>query len=100
MNNLKLTPEAKADLRLARRWYNKREEGLGKRFTTAIETKLETLVKAPLIHGQVHPQVRRAPVPVFPYSILYRVIGGTVQVVAVLHHKQNLQDILKARIDL
>ncbi len=100
MNNLQLTPEAKSDLRLARRWYNEREDGLGKRFTTAIETKLESLVKTPLIHGQVHPHIRRAPVHVFPYSILYRVIGSTVQVIAVLHHKQNLQDILKARIDL
>lgn len=43
-----ILPAAKQDIKDAADWYNKRQKGLGKRFTTEVREKVQFITKNPL----------------------------------------------------
>ena len=45
----------------------------------------------PETHTPIFGDVRKAPVRTFPYSIIYRIRGGRVVVLAAFHNKRDLK---------
>jgi hypothetical protein len=74
--------EATLDLRHGARFYNKRRRGLGVEFVLAVDDAIVKIVAAP----QRWPRffgAQRYLLDRFPYSIIYRVVDGQVQILAV-----------------
>lgn len=77
---------ARADLLAAQTWYSQREPALGTRFVTTVAAAAKKLQRFPESAEIVHfPSFRRAAIPGFPYSLIYRVDGKKIVVIAVLH---------------
>lgn len=90
---LRFEPEAVAELQEAAEWYDSRGAGLGHDFLDAVDVVLERVVRWPasasVVPG-VRPQlgVRRAPVPRFPYHVVYIPLPGQIRVLAVAHDRR------------
>jgi toxin ParE1/3/4 len=84
-------PEADADLKEARVWYDNVRPGLGERFAYAVEDTVETISEGPLQFPVVHRKLRRAGVRRFPYGILFEVQESRVVVIACLHGRRDPQ---------
>ena len=84
---LVVRPEVDADLLEAERFYDEREEGLGRKFLRAARQTMAKLPRNPLLYRvrQRRKQVRWACPRHFPYRIIFRVIGNTVVIYAVIH---------------
>jgi len=85
--NLLVRPEVDTDLLEAEGWYEKQRIGLGRDFLHAAREKMAALPHNPFLHRIRHHrrQVRWAYPGHFPYRIIFRVVGDTVVVYAVLH---------------
>lgn len=84
---LVVRPEVDVDLIEAESWYEQQEAGLGREFLRAAREMIDRLSANPLIY-QVRShrkQVRWAYPARFPYRIIFRIIGDTVVIYAVVH---------------
>ena len=84
-----LRPEARADLRDARDWYERQSPGLGSEFLRAVESVIATIQRAPAFYPAVEAPVRRAVLRRFPYQVIYALEGDEVVVLACLHHRRD-----------
>ncbi len=92
---LGLTPEARADLRDARDWYEEQRPGWGDVFVRSVEACLERIQRAPETYQLVYHEVRRATFRRFPHGILYWVEDDEIVVFAVWHGRRNPADWMK-----
>jgi len=79
--------EATLDLRLAARWYDERQRGLGVELVLAVDGAIAKIVESPQ-RWPAFSGARRYILRRFPFSVIYRVVDGRVQVVAVAHHSR------------
>jgi toxin ParE1/3/4 len=84
-----IRPEAEDDLTEARDWYNGRRDGLGAEFLTAVEESLDRVRESPLLRPPEYRSVRRFHIARFPYIVYYRILGETIEVIAVQHGGRN-----------
>ncbi|KAA0990142.1 type II toxin-antitoxin system RelE/ParE family toxin [Dyadobacter aurulentus] len=91
MYKIKITPGARLDTREAALWYNEQRPGLGKRFTNFVKGKLELISKNPYLYEVRYSNIRLAQLPIFPFSIHFRIdeISKTVVIFAVFHMSLN-----------
>ncbi len=84
---LVVRPEVDADLVQAEIWYEEQQAGLGRDFLRAARKKMAHLRRNPFLHRirQHRKQVRWAYPDRFPYRIIFRIVGDTVVIYAVLH---------------
>lgn len=82
---LVIRPEAEADMSVARDWYNAQQDGLGLEFLDAIDAVFARIQETPELYAPEYKGVRRAGLSRFPYVVYYRLVGETVEVIAVLH---------------
>jgi plasmid stabilization system protein ParE len=82
-------PEADADLKQARAWYNNVRSALGERFAYAVEETVETISEGPLQFPVVHRTLRRAGVRRFPFGIFFEAQESKVTVMACLHGRRD-----------
>jgi len=84
---LVVRPEVDTDLIEAEAWYEQQKAGLGREFLLAARETIEGLSANPLIYQirSRRKQVRWAYPPRFSYRIVFRVIGDSVVVYAVVH---------------
>jgi plasmid stabilization system protein ParE len=82
-------PEAVAELKEARAWYDNLRPELGERFALAIEATVEAIAERPLQFPVVHRGWRRAGVRRFPYGIFFEVQRHRIVVIACFHAKRN-----------
>lgn len=68
MRRLILTPKALADIREARRWYERQRKGLGQTFERSVEGVLQYAL-----------------IPRYPYRILFSVDPDSIVVVLIIH---------------
>lgn len=82
-------PEAEADLRAAKSWYDDRRLALGDRFISAIAATVESISKSPRRFPTIYRNRRRARVRRFPYGIIFEVQEQRIVVIACFHYKRN-----------
>lgn len=87
---LELHEGAKAEVGEAARWYESERRGLGLEFMAALDHAFEDLLFMPEMWPLWREGLpwRRARVKRFPYVVFYRVMDGTVRVVAVAHTRR------------
>ena len=86
---LKFSSRALREIGNAQAWYELQSPGLGEEFIAAMELQLKRLEQAPLLYAEAIPNVRRALLPRFPYSLLYVVKNNFIHIFAVLHDARN-----------
>jgi plasmid stabilization system protein ParE len=86
-----ILPLAKEDIREAARWYNKRQIGLGKRFTTEVREKVHFIRQNPKALIIRYNSVRTAVLNVFPFMVHFTIDekNKTIIISAVLHTSRN-----------
>jgi plasmid stabilization system protein ParE len=82
-------PEADAELKEARAWYDDIRLELGERFARAIEATVRTISENPLQFPVVHRERRRAGVRRFPYGLFFEVQEHRIVVIACFHGRRN-----------
>ncbi len=65
-------PEANADLKKARSWYEAIHPDLGKRFALAVDWAVEVIAQSPLRIRKAHREIRRVGMRRFPYGLYGR----------------------------
>jgi plasmid stabilization system protein ParE len=85
---LEVHPRAVAEARAARRWYARRLPALATRFLAELDDAVTHITTAPqqgpaYLHGMRVYHLHR-----FPYLVVYRDLGTTVQVIAVAHTRR------------
>ena len=81
-------PEAAAEFEEASAFYEVRMVGLGKSFAAEVERAVSHIREFPDAGSPGGISIRGALIPRFPYSLVYRVVGDAVQIVAVSHHRR------------
>lgn len=85
-------PDAEAEFLESVGFYESRVRGLGAAFVDEFGTAIELIFEAP---GQWQverkPDIRRAPLHRFPFSIIYREKSPIIQVLAVAHDRRRHQ---------
>ena len=66
-------PLADKEFNDAYQWYEQRLEGLGERFSEAIEHRLDQIVNDPLLFPETKNSYRAAKAETFPYLIVYKI---------------------------
>jgi plasmid stabilization system protein ParE len=88
--------KARADFDAAFDWYEQQRAGLGIKFAERDQTVFDSISAMPEQHAPIFRDVCKALVRPFPYSVIYRIRGRQVVVLAVFHNKRN-PDIWKSR---
>jgi toxin ParE1/3/4 len=71
------------------RHYDKQYLGRGQRFAGAVERTLGRIAESPLLFPLLFdPDIRSAKVDRFPYRVVYVIVGGEIDIVAVAHAKR------------
>lgn len=78
-------PQALAEIRSARQWYDAQRAGLGHEFEDEIAQVVELLARSPLLFPVAHQATRRALVRRFPYGLFFHVLETEVVVLACYH---------------
>lgn len=86
---LELHEEAAADYDAAFDWYVKRSPDAARDFDAEFERALGQILQTPQRWAQGSGQTRRFLLHRFPYLVIYREQGPTVQVLAVAHTSRN-----------
>jgi len=86
-----ILPLAKEDIREAAKWYNKKSQGLGKRFTAEVREKVHFIRQNPKASNVRYNSVRTAVLNVFPFMVHFTIDekNKTIIVSAVLHTSRN-----------
>lgn len=80
---------ARAEFDEAFDWYERQQPGLGVRFADHVQRVFESIAAMPELHATVYRDVRKVLVKPFPYSVIYRIRGERVVVLAVFHGKRD-----------
>jgi plasmid stabilization system protein ParE len=81
-------PLADQELADAARFYEGQASGLGTQFLDEVERLLAVVTTYPDLGSPRSGGVRTVPTRRFPYSLVYRVSGDRLVVVAVAHHRR------------
>ncbi len=87
--SIKLEKDARFDLADAYDWYAAKSDFLAKRFLASVQETKEFLETNPMLFQLTYKTFRQAPVKIFPYLILYKVINEEVIIYRVFHTKRN-----------
>lgn len=82
-------PDAKRDIREARKWYRKISPLLADDFVAAVGEAINSATERPAAYQLVHRSFRRVILRRFPYSLFYDVMGDRLVIVAVLHQARD-----------
>ena len=87
--NYEFHPAAEAEHLESVAYYESRQPGLGASYLAEFESAMENVWQAPHRYPvERRPDIRRATLQRFPYTILYREVGEVVQVLAVAHQRR------------
>ena len=87
--SVSIRPFAELDLAEAQAYYLQQGDALADRFLMQVHAAIGRIVETPQLFPKVLRDVHKAPVRVFPYSILYVVRNDAVLVIAVYHASRN-----------
>ena len=87
--NYEFHPAAETEHLEAVAYYEFKQPGLGTSYLAAFESAMERVCAAPHRYPiERSPDIRRIRLKRFPYTVLFREVGGIVQVLAVAHHRR------------
>ena len=90
--NYFLHPAAEAEYLESIAYYESKRPGLGASYLAEFERVMELICEAPQRNPvENRPDLRRMRMKKFPYTVLYREKAGSVQVLAVAHHRRRPQ---------
>lgn len=81
-------PAASRELEDALEWYLERSPQAAEAFLREIDRAIAVIAAAPRVWPHFELGTRRYVLQRFPYSIIYREADGSVEIVAVAHHKR------------
>jgi plasmid stabilization system protein ParE len=87
--SLVVRPLAREDIADAASWYEDRAVGLGTRFLASVDAGLRAVQEAPERYRRVYGDVRRVPVPDFPYALYFVTRGEQLHVLACMHGRRH-----------
>lgn len=79
---------AEAEALEAAKWYRERSEVAALRFARELESRIREIVDSPNRWPLFEAGARRAILHRFPYSVIYRVRGDVVEIVAIMHQRR------------
>lgn len=82
---VRIRPEAEADLSDAAAWYEEQRPGLGHRFLDEVLAVFSRISEVPLMYPIIHRNMRRAFIRRFPFGVYYQVEDDAIVVIAVMH---------------
>ena len=85
---VRLHPEARAELREARRWYFERSPLSATAFAHVIDNAVSRIAEAPMRYPLAEHGTRKLVLQRFPFNIFYRPGESEIVIVAVAHHKR------------
>ena len=85
---VRLHPEARAELRAARKWYFERSPLSATAFAHAVDNAVSQIVEAPTRYPMAEHGTRKFVLQRFPFNIFYRPGEGEIVIVAVAHQKR------------
>ncbi len=80
--------EAAVEVETARQWYAERNPAAAASFLAELDLAVERIREAPQRWPRYAKGARRFILPRFPFSVIYRVKGELIEVVAVAHHRR------------
>lgn len=83
--SVSLRPEADEDLTNACAWYDRQKPGLNWAFLAEVAAGLSRISDFPEMYGVIWQDVRAFRIRRFPYIVYYRIVGGAIEVQAILH---------------
>lgn len=84
-----LHPEAAEEHKKQIAYYEEAQAGLGRRYHDSFLEAISTAINAPQRFAVVlAPDIRRTHLKVFHFDIIYREVNGSIQVLAVAHHRR------------
>ncbi len=82
-------PAARRELVETARWYTNEAGGLcADDFKKEVQRSLKLIVEHPALGAITASHTHGLPVHRYPYSLIYRIEGGTLRVLAVVHHSR------------
>lgn len=88
--HLHLSESAVRDIEEAFAWYDETDPGVGPRFLEAVHARFEYIAENPLLPRAFGSRpVRRSNLKGWPYVIYYRIRGGQVRVIAIVHQARD-----------
>ena len=82
-------PAAEAEHLETVAYYESKRPGLGATYLAEFENVLVNICDAPQRYPiEIKPDIRRRRMLRFPFTVLFRTVSGTIQILAVAHHRQ------------
>ena len=85
---VRLHPEARAELREARKWYFERSPLSATAFAHAVDNAVSQIVEAPTRYPMAEHGTRKFVLQRFPFNVFYRQDETEIIIVAVAHQKR------------
>ncbi|WP_298542432.1 type II toxin-antitoxin system RelE/ParE family toxin [uncultured Aquimarina sp.] len=84
-----LKPRAELELEDALEWYNSKSKGLGFRFLNSVRSEISYIQKFPK-HFQISKySFRQAPIPRFPFIVVFGIENDTIIIYSIFNTHQN-----------
>ena len=81
-------PEAVVEARAATKWYRERSYSAANGFLAEIDLAIEKISRSPEMWPLYFQGTRRFLLHRFPFSVVYREVSGSIQIVAIAHAKR------------
>ena len=90
MTDVRIHPDARAELLAAATYYEEQSGGLGGQFIDEVQRVFDLVAESPSLGSPVpkHKPYRRWPLRRFPYRVIYRGTEGALFVLAVAHNRR------------
>jgi plasmid stabilization system protein ParE len=85
---IRFHPAAASEVEAAALWYAERSPVAVRAFVTEVNTCVERVQEAPNRWPRYLHDTRRYLFPNFPFSLVYRIRNGEIEIVAVAHHRR------------
>jgi plasmid stabilization system protein ParE len=85
---VRLHPEAEAEVRSAYLWYLERSQIVAEAFQMEMDRAIQVVSENPLRWPRLTETERRYILPRFPFSLVYRTKPQLVEVIAIAHQKR------------
>lgn len=80
--------EALTEADAAAKFYRQKQPGLGRRFLDNLEAAASRIAHHPYSYRQLEANIRKYKLPHFPYGVIYRIQADMIQIIAVMHLRQ------------